>query len=79
MFVWKLPSVYKAPYQDEQVFLDKFCCSCADGMLLKFSYLTSRTPFFVKTMEVFLVHLMDNLHIRLNFNLSKEKGIKHNS
>jgi hypothetical protein len=23
--------------------------------------------------------LMDNLHVRLNFNLSKEKGIKHNS
>jgi hypothetical protein len=22
---------------------------------------------------------MDNLHVRLNFNLSKEKGIKHNS
>jgi hypothetical protein len=21
---------------------------------------------------------MDNLHVRLNFNLSKEKGIKHN-
>jgi hypothetical protein len=23
--------------------------------------------------------LMDNLHVRLNFNLSKEKGIKHHS
>jgi hypothetical protein len=23
--------------------------------------------------------LMDNLHVRLNFNLSKEKGRKHNS
>jgi hypothetical protein len=23
--------------------------------------------------------LMDNLHARLNFNLSKEKGIKHHS
>jgi hypothetical protein len=22
---------------------------------------------------------MDNLHVRLNFNLSKEKGIKHHS
>jgi hypothetical protein len=22
---------------------------------------------------------IDNLHVRLNFNLSKEKGIKHNS
>ena len=22
---------------------------------------------------------MDNLHVRLNFNLSKEKGIKHRS
>ena len=26
-----------------------------------------------------LVTLMDNLHVRLNFNVSKEKGIKHNS
>jgi hypothetical protein len=26
-----------------------------------------------------LIQLMDNLHVRLNFNLSKEKGIKHNS
>jgi hypothetical protein len=25
------------------------------------------------------VYAMDNLHVRLNFNLSKEKGIKHHS
>jgi hypothetical protein len=25
------------------------------------------------------VKIMDNLHVRLNFNLSKEKGIKHHS
>jgi hypothetical protein len=25
------------------------------------------------------VQILDNLHVRLNFNLSKEKGIKHHS
>jgi hypothetical protein len=32
-----------------------------------------------KKIKLHLAMPMDNLHDRLNFNLSKEKGIKHNS
>ena len=33
----------------------------------------------VNGMKTKIIILMDNLHVTLNFNLSKEKGIKRNS
>jgi hypothetical protein len=40
-----------------------------------------RTKFVDDTaaLEIIPRNSMDNLHVRLNFNLSREKGIKHNS
>jgi hypothetical protein len=44
-----------------------------------FFYNISRRYYIVNNFTQKIDVEMDNLHVRLNFNLSKEKGIEHNS
>jgi hypothetical protein len=49
-------------------------------MFVKYDVLTEYLTLFWFTIVNDINYFsMDNLHVRLNFNLSNEKGIKHNS